>query len=187
MRRFIFGMAFVAVSCAAMFPARAEVAKIMHVCDRQERLCPEFRPRVKAPDGWTRDEVASLKYGASMFVPNGKQFGEAEVIMYAEGRYNKDRTALIQWVASSDRDWATSSGNNAKITTLPSVNPKVIINRYDNPSLKDQPIEVIAHYADRDKDGNSYIVRLAVSGLNETAVLAAVPLLDKMIVGAKIP
>ncbi len=76
---------------------------------------------------------------------------------------------------------------DAKITTLPSVNPKVIINRYDNPSLKDQPIEVIAHYADLDKDGNSYVVRLAVSGLNQTAVLAAVPLLDKMIVGAKIP
>ena len=46
---------------------------------------------------------------------------------------------------------------------------------------------MIAHYADLDKDGNSYIVRLAVSGLNETAVLAAVPLLDKMIVGGKIP
>jgi hypothetical protein len=187
MRRFIFGMAFLTVSYCAMFPARAEVDKIMHVCDRPQRLCPEFRPRVKAPDGWVRDEAASLKYGASMFVPNGKKFGKAEVIMYAEGRYNKDRTELIQWVAASDRDWATSSGKNAKITTLPSVNPKVIINRYDNPSLKDEPIEVIAHYADLDKDGNSYVVRLAVSGLNETAVLGAVPHLDKMIVGAKIP
>jgi hypothetical protein len=178
MRCFIFGMIFVTVSCSAMFPARAEVDKIIHVCDRQ--LCPEFRPRVKAPDGWARDEAASLKYGASMFVPNGKKFG-------AEGRYNKARTELVQWVAASDRDWATTSGKNAKITTLPSVNPKVIINRYDNPSLKDQPIEVIAHYADLDKDGNSYVVRLAVSGLNETAVLAAVPLLDKMIAGARIP
>ena len=175
MRRFIFGMAFVTVSYGAMFPARAEVDKIIHACDRQERLCPEFRPRVKAPDGWARDEAASLKYGASMFVPNGKKFGKAEAIIYAEGRYNKDRTELVQWVAASDRDWTTTSGENAKITTLPSTNPK------------DQPIEVIAHYADLDKDGNSYVVRLAVSGLNETAVLAAVPLLDKMIVGAKIP
>lgn len=187
MRSFIVGMAFVTVSCGAMFPARAEVDKIIHVCDRQERLCPEFRPRVKAPDGWARDEAASLKYGASMFVPNGKKFGNSEAIIYAEGRYNKDRTELVQWVATSDRNWATTSGKNAKITTLPSVNPKVIINRYDSPSLKDQPIEVIAHYADLDKDGNSYVVRLAVSGLNETAVLAAVPLLDKMIIGAKVP
>lgn len=46
---------------------------------------------------------------------------------------------------------------------------------------------MIAHYADLDKDGNSYVVRLAVSGLNETAVLAAVPLLDKIIAGARIP
>ncbi|WP_439368124.1 hypothetical protein [Bradyrhizobium sp. DASA03120] len=187
MRRFIFGMAFATATCGAMFPVRAEVDKIIHVCDRQDRVCPEFRPRVKAPDGWTRDEAASLKYGASMFVPNGKSFGNAEVIIYAEGRYNKDRTELVQWVATSDRDWATTSGKNAKITTRASVNPKVIINRYDNPSLKDQPIEVIAHDADLDKDGNSYVVRLAVSGLNETAVLAAVPLLDKMIVGARIP
>src|ERR1700741_5418018 len=124
MRRFILGMAFVTAACGAMFSVRAEVDKIIHVCDRQERLCPEFRPRVKAPDGWTRDEAASLKYGASMFVPNGKRFGKAE------GRYNKDRTELVQWVATSDRDWATTSGKNAKITTLPSVNPKVIINRY---------------------------------------------------------
>jgi hypothetical protein len=187
MRHFIFGMAFVSAFCGAMFPARAEVDKIIHVCDRPERLCPEFRPRVKPPDGWRRDEAASLKYGASMFVPNGKTFGKAEVIIYAEGRYNKDRTELVQWVAASDRDWTTTSGTNAKITTLASANPKVIINRYDNPSLKDQLIEVIAHYADLDKDGNSYVVRLAVSGLSETAVLAAVPLLDKMIVGAKVP
>ncbi|HTV71909.1 MAG TPA: hypothetical protein VMF90_25535 [Rhizobiaceae bacterium] len=187
MRRFICGMAFVILSYGMMFPARAEVDKIIRVCDRQEGLCPEFRPRVKAPDGWARDEAASLKYGASIFVPTGDQFGKAEAIIYAEGRYNKDRTELAQWVAASDRDWAETSGRNAKITRLPSVNPKVIINRYDNPSLKDQPIEVIAHYADLDKDGNSYVVRLAVSGLNETAVLAAVPLLDTMIVGAKIP
>jgi hypothetical protein len=187
MRRFIFGIAVVTVCCGAMFLARAEVDKIIHVCDRQERLCPEFRPRVKAPDGWTRDDAASLKYGASMFVPIGKKFGKSEAIIYAEGRYNKDRTELAQWVAASDRDWATASGENAKITKLPSVNPNVIINRYDNPSLKDQPIEVIAHYADLDKDGNSYVVRLAVSGLNEAAVLAAMPLLDKMIVGTKIP
>ncbi|MBR0812826.1 hypothetical protein JQ544_14905 [Bradyrhizobium diazoefficiens] len=187
MRRFIFGMALIIISYGAIFPARAEVDKIAHVCGRQGGLCPEFRPRVKAPDRWTRDEAASLKYGASMFVPNGKSFGKAEAIIYAEGRYNKDRTELVQWVAASDREWATTSGKNAKITTLPSADPKVIINRYDNPSLKDQPVEVIAHYADLDKDGNSYVVRLVVSGLSEAAVLAAVPLLDKMIAGAKIP
>jgi len=187
MRRFIFGMAFVTISFYAMFPARAEVDKIIHVCDRQDRMCPEFRPRVNAPDGWTKDEAASLKYGATMFVPDGKTFGSAEVIIYAEGRYNKDRIKLVQWVANSDRQWAATSGKNAKIVTLPSVNPKVIVNRYDNPSLKDQPIEVIAHYADLDTDGNSYVVRLAVSGRDEAAVLAAVPLVEKMIVGANIP
>ncbi|MCA1416242.1 hypothetical protein I6F30_34705 [Bradyrhizobium sp. NBAIM20] len=187
MRRFIFSMVFAVISWSAMFPARAEVDKILRVCGGQKGLCPEFRPRVKAPDGWTRDEAASVKYGASMFVPRGKGFGNAETIIYAEGRYNEDRTELVQWIATSDSDWATTSGKNVKITTLPSVNPKVIINRYDNPSLKDQPVEVIAHYADLDKDGNSYVVRLAVSGRTEAAVLAAVPLLDKMIVGAKIP
>lgn len=187
MRRLICGMVFVSAIWGGMFSAQAEVAKILHVCDRQERMCPEFRPQVKTPDGWVRDDVASLRYGASMFVPKGTQFGKADAIIYAEGRYNKDRTELVQWVAASDRDWTMTSGENAKITTLPSVNPKVIINRYDNPSLKDQPIEVIAHYTDLDKDGNSYVVRLAVSGRNETAVLAAVPLLDKMIIGAKVP
>ncbi len=187
MRRFIVGMAFVIVSYGTMLPTRAEVDKILHVCDRQQRLCPEFRPRVKVPDGWARDEAASLKYGASMFVPSGRTFDNAEAIIYAQGRYNKDRTELAQWVAVSDRAWVTTSGKDAKITTLPSANPKVIMNRYDNPSLKDQPIEVIAHYADRDKDGNSYVVRLAVSGRSEAAVLAALPLLDKMIVGANIP
>lgn len=187
MRHFIFGMVFAVISWSAMCPARAEVDKILRVCDGQKGLCPEFRPRVKAPDGWAKDEAASLKYGASMFVPRGKGFGNAEAIIYAEGRYNKDRTELVQWVATSDRDWAATSGKDVKITTLPSVNPKVIINRYDNPSLADQPVEVIAHYVDVDKDGNSYVVRLAISGKNERAVLAAVPLLDKMIAGARIP
>jgi hypothetical protein len=187
MRRFFFGLAFVTISCGTMFPAKAEVDKILHVCDRQERMCPEFRPRVNAPDGWAKDEAASLKYGASMFVPNGKTFGNAEAIIYAEGRYNKDRTELVQWVASSDREWAATSGKNAKITSLPSASPGVIIHRYDTPSLKDQPFEVIAHYVDVDQDGNSYVVRLAASGKNEKALLAAVPLLDKMIAGAKSP
>ncbi|MBR0848193.1 hypothetical protein JQ543_10620 [Bradyrhizobium diazoefficiens] len=187
MRRFIFGMVFAVISSSAMLPARAEVDKFLRVCDGQKRLCPEFRPRVQAPDGWAKDEAASLKYGATMFVPNGKRFGNAEAIVYAEGRYNRDRTELVQWVANSDQKWAATSGKNARITVLPSANPKVIVNRYDNPSLKDQPFEVVAHYADVDKDGNSYVVRLAVSGLSERAVLAAVPLLDKMIAGAKIP
>jgi hypothetical protein len=80
MRRFIFDVAFVTVFYGAMYPARAEVDKIIHVCDRQERLCPEFRPRVKAPGGWARDEAASLKYGVSMFVPNGRKFGKADAI-----------------------------------------------------------------------------------------------------------
>ncbi|CCE02793.1 conserved exported hypothetical protein [Bradyrhizobium sp. STM 3809] len=187
MRRFIFGLACLTVSYGAMFPTRAEVDKIIHVCDGQQRMCAEFRPRVKTPDGWEMNEAASLRYGASMFVPNGKKFGKAEAIIYARGSYNKDRTGLVEWVAASDRDWARTSGKEANITALPSVNPKVIINRYDNPSLKDQPIEVIAHYADLDKDGNSYVVQLAISGLNEAAVLAALPLLDKMIAGAAIP
>lgn len=187
MRRFIFGMALVIVSCCAMCPARAEVDKILNVCERQDRMCPEFRPRVAAPDGWVKDEAASRKYGASMFVPRGKNFGNAEAIIYAGGRYNKDRIELAQWVAYSDREWAKTSGKAAKVTTLPSANPKVIINRYDNPSLKDQPVEVIVHYADLDKDGNAYVVRLAVSGKTEKSVLSAVPLLDGMITGAKIP
>jgi hypothetical protein len=187
MRGFIFGLAFLTVSCGAMFPAKAEVDKILHVCDRQDRMCPEFRPRVNAPDGWARDEAASLKYGASMFVPNGRTFGNAEAIIYAEGRYNKDRTELAQWVANSDQKWAAESGKKAKITSLASASPGVIIHRYDTPSMKDQPYEVIAHYVDVDQDGNSYVVRLAVSSKNEKALLAAVPLLDKMIVGAKSP
>ncbi|MGJ4928569.1 hypothetical protein ACQR1I_14410 [Bradyrhizobium sp. HKCCYLS2038] len=187
MRRFILGMAFVIVSYGATFPVRAEVDKIIHVCDGKPGMCAEFRPRVDAPDGWVRNEAASLRYGASMFVPVGKKFGKAEAIIYARGSYNKDRIALSQWVAGSDRNWMATSDANAKITALPSINPKVIINRYDNPSLKDQPIEVIAHYADLDKDGNSYVVQLVISGLNETAVLAAVPLLDKMIARALIP
>lgn len=181
MRRLICGMVFVGALWGAMFSAQAEVAKILHVCDRQQRMCPEFRPQVKTPDGWARDDAASLKYGASMFVPKGKTFGKAEAIIYAQGRYNKDRTDLEQWVASSDRDWAATAGKEARITRLDSDNPRIIINRYDNPSLKDQPFEVIAHYADLDKDGNAYVVRLGVSGFNEAAVLAAVPVVAKMI------
>src|SRR4051812_19016631 len=110
MRRFIFGMAFATICWSAMFSAQAEVDKFIRACDGQKGMCPEFRPRVNAPAGWAKDEAASRKYGASMFVPSGKRFGNAEAIIYADGRYNRDRTELVQWVATSDRDWATTSG-----------------------------------------------------------------------------
>ncbi|MHC2683985.1 hypothetical protein ACVJDU_005549 [Bradyrhizobium diazoefficiens] len=35
MRRFIFSMVFAVISWSAMFPARAEVDKILRVCDGQ--------------------------------------------------------------------------------------------------------------------------------------------------------
>ena len=64
---------------------------------------------------------------------------------------------------------------DAKVVDLPGVDlgsakREVIVHRYENPTMKNQPIEIIAYFADEDASGNAFVVRLTLSGLRAKAI-----------------
>lgn len=105
-------------------------------------------------------------------------------MIYGEARYNPEKTPLPQWVENSDKHWV-EAGSSARIESLPAGDlgagkREVILHRYINRD-KNQPVEVIGYFADTDKDGNSFVVRLTLSGLSAKAVESERPTFDAMI------
>lgn len=168
-RRFAAGLVCIAALVAG--PARAEIAKIMRDCGAKGdmvRLCPFFRPSFKPPPGWIVDEKSGFDKGIDIFLPPGKTFGNAPVLIFGEARPNSGKTPLATWVRVSDERWAKVS-NELKVTELPSLDlgagkREVIVHRYENPALRDQPYEIIGYFAEDDSDGNSFVIRLTLSG-----------------------
>lgn len=186
-------LAFVAVASAvscfgSAAPAKAEIEKIMRVCEGENggvKLCPIFRPSFKGPEGWSVDSKTEAKQGIIVFVPPGKTFGNAPALIVSDARYNSEKLPLGEWISNSDRRWIAAK-HGSKIVELPNGDlgagkREVVVRRYENPSLKGQPIELVGYFADTDKEGNSYVVRLTLTGLQNAEVEATRPLFDAML------
>ncbi len=157
-------------------PARAGIETIKRMCIEEKGLreCSVSRPSFKPPAGWTVDREVGANRGIEVFLPAGKSFGNAPVLIFGEARPNPGKTPLAEWVASSDRKW-TAMQRDAKVVDLPGVDlgsakREVIVHRYENPTMKNQPIEIIAYFADEDASGNAFVVRLTLSGLRAKAI-----------------
>jgi hypothetical protein len=172
---------------APIAPASATIEKIMLDCrlKGEMQLCPVFRPSFKAPEGWSVDKKTGAQRGIEIFLPDGATFGEAPALIFGEARYNGEKLPLAEWIANSDKKWIGAQPGS-KVIALPAGDlgagkREVILHRYENPKLKHQPIELIAYFAEDDADGNSFVVRLTLSGLAERDVAAARPVFESVL------
>lgn len=167
-------------------PARAEIAKITKICtaDGKTQLCPVFLPTFKTPEGWYLDRNKALEMNVALLVPKGKSFGTAPAVIYSDARPLNAGTNLKQWVANSDEKWKAENGAIISEMTagdLGAGKHEIVMHRYENKNLKQQALEVIAYFMDKDAEGNNYVVRLVVSGVDEKSVGAARSTFDAML------
>jgi len=181
-------LAFLAVWTMTL-PAEAKVEKIMNLCAGQNgatRLCPVYRPSFAPPKGWWTDKESGASQGVDIFVPDGATFRSAPALIYGDARYNPEKTPLAQWVENSDKHWVeTGEGDRIEALSAEDLGAgkrEVIIHRYHNRD-KNQPVELIGYFVDTDNDGNSFVVRLTLSGLSAEKVEKERPVFNQLIKG----
>lgn len=164
------------IAAGIALPASAGVETIKRVCmqDGGLRDCSVSRPSFKPPSGWTVDSKTGASQGIDIYLPAGEKFGDAPALIYGEARPNPGKTPLAQWVAESDAKWVAMQPN-ARVVDLPAGDlgggkRDVIVHRYENPTMKNQPIEIIGYFAENDAARNAFVIRLTLSGLRANAI-----------------
>lgn len=153
--------------------AQAEVQKFMATCNDQ--LCPYFQIELTPPNGWVIDTQATKKNKIQVLVPTGTTFRSAPALMYVQVFYRRDKAqSLKNFAATSNARWLKAA-SDAKISPLPVVergNGKEGFLRFafDNPSKQQQRYEQGAFGVDTDKDGNTFILDVVLTGLNKAAL-----------------
>jgi hypothetical protein len=159
----VFGCALFVLGGAA----QAEVQKYMHDCNG--RLCPSFQLVLTPPHGWVIDQAASRRYKVQIIVPKGKNFSNAEALIYVKVSWRKDKQrSLADYARVSNERWRAAVPD-AKISQLPVVErangkPAFLRFAYENPSKAQQAYEVGAFGLDSDKDGNEFVLQLVMTG-----------------------
>lgn len=178
--------ALLALSALAA-PAAAEISEAEGWCIQGNQIgsCGDYRISMKPPAGWHGDEAESKRRGVQLFIPDGKVFGDAPALIYAKIRPNTSGADLEAWLKASNARW-TGAHPDARIDRVKEVAGRsgiglVVVERYTTPSLKNQPVEMSATFAESDAKGNPFVVQVVLSGLGEKAVTAAEPAFLAMI------
>jgi len=158
-------------------PAPAEVEKFMQIGDGQLR--PFFRLKFTPPNGWVQDAEATKENQLPIYVPKGKNFGNADALMYIRVSYNSDKRTLDKFIEVAHERW-NAAVKDSKITKLASEKrangkPDFEIYHFVNPSKPQQAYEMMAYGEDTDKDGNSYFLMIALTGAKQKALDSAEP------------
>ncbi|MES1154893.1 MAG: hypothetical protein ABUL48_00540 [Pseudorhodoplanes sp.] len=162
--------AVVLVFCG--FPASAEVQKFMSVSNG--KMHPYFRLKFTPPKGWVQDLGATKEYGMPMYVPQGMDFGSAPALIYIQVSYNSDKRSLEKFIEVAHERWA----NEVKDTKIEKVGvekranslPDFQIYHFRNPSQPQQAYELMAYGEDKDNDGNTFFLMIALSGASQKAL-----------------
>jgi hypothetical protein len=167
----------IAMLIAALFlpatSAQADVQKFMASCNDQ--LCPYFQIALTPPDGWVLDAQATKENKVQVLVPKGTTFHSAPALIYVQVFYRRDKTqSLANFAETSNARWLNHAPD-ATISSLSAVqraNGKEGFLRFafENPSKKQQPYEEGAFGMDSDKDGNSFVLDVVLTGLNKAAL-----------------
>lgn len=148
--------------------ARAEVQKFLNPCGGQQ-LCASYQLVLTPPDGWVIDKAASSANKVQIIVPKGKNFGNAEALIYLQVFYHKDKQqSLADFARVSNERWLAAVGN-ARISELPAVErangkPAFLRFAYQNPSKTQQTYEIGSFGLDSDKDGNEFVLDVVMTG-----------------------
>lgn len=157
-------------------PASAEIDKFMTF--RNDQMNPYYRLKFTPPPGWVKEEEASKKNGLPMYVQEGTDFSSSPALMYIMVKYNHEKKeTLQQYIDTSNKYWREKmkdtqierAGAEKRANGLPDFE----IYRFVNPSDKNQPYELIAFGEDKDKDGNNFLMKIALNARSEKALKAA--------------
>jgi hypothetical protein len=176
LRRHLAAAVFMAVLGAGS-PASSEITKFMHDCGG--KLCPYFRASVAIPQGWQEDHTSRSGMDVQIIVPAGRTFSDADAVIYTTVRFNADKAPIAALVAEDHADWRTRN-RDVKIERLPDVaraagQEPFLQYRFETPSKKAQPFELVATTADVDKDGNAFLVGVVLIATSMRALKAAEP------------
>lgn len=157
---------------ASVSVSRAEVEKFMTLNDG--KLHPSFKLKFTPPQGWVQDMEATRKNGVPMYVPKGKTFDNAPAVMYIRVSYNSDKRAMDKFIEVAHERWR----DDVKDTTIDKMasekrangEPDFQIYHFKNPSRDQQAYEMMAYGEDKDKDGNSFFLMIALSAASEKAL-----------------
>jgi len=161
-----------AVAFAFTETVLAEVEKFVQLGDGQ--LHPYFRLRFTPPDGWVQDAQATKENDMAIYVPKGKNFGDASAVIYIRVSYNSDKRSLNKFVEVAHERW-NAKVKDTKIDKLvgekrANGKPNFQIYHFINPSRPQQAYEMMAYGEDTDKDGNSYFLMIALTGAAQKAL-----------------
>jgi hypothetical protein len=108
--------AFAAALVFCCASAHAEVQKIMNLCDG--KLCPFFKLVITPPHGWVIEKDATNKNKVQILVPEGKNFGNAEPLIYVKVSWHKDKQeSLADFARISNEHWQAGA-SDARIRSL---------------------------------------------------------------------
>ena len=141
--------------------AQAEVQKYLRDCNGQ--LCPSFQLMLTPPHGWVVDQAASRRYKVQIIVPQGKNFGNAEALIYVKVAWHPEKQQSLADYARVSNDRWRAAAPDAKISKLPRSSARTesrpfLRFAYENPSKPQQAYEVGAFGLDSDKDGNEFVL-----------------------------
>jgi hypothetical protein len=173
MKRLLFFLTFLMTATIAFAATtQAEVEKFVQIGDGQLR--PYFRLKFTPPDGWVHDAQATKENDVAIYVPKGRNFGDAPALIYIRVSYNSDKRSLNKFIEVAHERW-NEKVKDAKIDKLQGerrANGKSDFQIYHfvNLSRPQQAYEIMAYGEDTDKDGNSYFLMIALTGAEQKAL-----------------
>jgi hypothetical protein len=167
--------AFIALALLLALPASAEVEKFMSI--RSGQMQPYFRLKFTPPKGWVEDKEATKENGLPIYVPEGKDYGNAPALMYIQVTYNSDKRTLEKFIEVAHERWkeAVKDTKIDKLANEKRTNgmPDFQIYHFVNPSHPQQAYEMMAYGEDKDNDGNTFFLMIGLTGASQQALDAA--------------
>jgi hypothetical protein len=165
----------VALLLPLALPASAEVEKFMTI--RNGQMHPFYRLKFTPPPGWVKEEEATKKNGLAMYAQEGKDFSTSPALIYITVSYNHDKKTLRQFIDTAN-EWWRGKVKDTQIEKIAGEKrenglPDFEVYRYVNPSQPNQPYELVAFGEDKDKDGNNFLMKIALSAKSKKALKAA--------------
>ena len=153
--------------------AQAEVKNFLLRCGPQ-KLCPSHRLVLTPPANWVEEPEASKQYGMQMLVPRGSTFGNADALLYVKVSAKQKDQDLPAFIEVSQSRWKQSVRDTkiSRIDDVPRKNgmPAFISYRYENPSIPQQAFEAVSFAHDKDSDGNTFVLMVALTGPKKEAI-----------------
>lgn len=173
MKRFeFFCILLVLVLCGFSISAKALVEKILVQDD--DKFCPIYAVPITLPDGWYHHKGESIKRKHNFYFPDGTDIHSAPAIMYVAAMPNVKKVPLSQYIEEYLEGWKrdnpTSVVEPVNMIAPEGEDVRFWMYHLENPDVKAQAYEVITFAADKDADGNDYIVFIVLSGYSKDRV-----------------